>query len=232
MADAMRFIPSGYTPSSDPSDGSGLWYPYSSDGTTATVATDEATISANGYLYDYKAIFGQDITADNYTTFEGAKGICPKGWHVPTRAEFIALCGYSLKSTTDAANVVDATAAYYNSTYSGAMISSLDTTGFNFSFSGIVNRTSITGVGKYMATITNSTTCSVPAYLGRNALSYLVCSTPYKVSYSTTDPTTMTNIQFFGLMSTFLKTKMEGCLSLAYSNYLSGYQLRCIKDKQ
>jgi len=230
MADAMRFIPSGCKPSSDPTDGSGLWYPYT---TAGVAATDEATISANGFLYDYKTVFGKEITADNYTTFEGAQGICPKGWHVPTRSEFLAICGYSLKNATEAANITDATAAYYDATYSGAKISSLDTAGFHFSFSGIINKTSnvSTNVGKYSTVVTSSTTCTIPDYIGKLSLSYLICSTPYKVVYSTTDPTLMTNIQFFGLMSTFLKTKPEGCLSLAYSNYMSGYQLRCIKNK-
>jgi uncharacterized protein (TIGR02145 family) len=230
MADAMRFIPSGCKPSSDPTDGSGLWYPYTPAG---VAATDEATISANGYLYDYKTVFGKDITVDNYNTFEGAQGICPKGWHVPTRSEFMAICGYSLKSATESANVTDATAAYYDAGYSGARVSKLDTAGFHFSFSGMINKTSnlATNVAKYSTTVTTTTNCSIPAYVDKLAMSFLISSTPNKVAYSTTEPTVMTNIQFFGLMSTFLKTKPEGCLSLAYSNYLSGYQLRCIKNE-
>jgi uncharacterized protein (TIGR02145 family) len=230
MADAMRFIPSGCKPSSDPTDGSGLWYPYTPAG---VAATDEATISANGYLYDYKTVFGKDITVDNYNTFEGAQGICPKGWHVPTRSEFMAICGYSLKSATESANVTDATAAYFDAGYSGARVSKLDTAGFHFSFSGMINKTSnlATNVAKYSTTVTTTTNCSIPAYVDKLAMSFLISSTPNKVAYSTTEPTVMTNIQFFGLMSTFLKTKPEGCLSLAYSNYLSGYQLRCIKNE-
>jgi hypothetical protein len=52
-----------------------------------------------------------------------------------------------------------------------------------------------------------------------------MASTPYKVN------ATSGNIQFFGMMTTFTAaTKSYGKLSLAYSNYLSGMSLRCVKN--
>ena len=96
MTEPMAYLPEGMTASADPASGS-VWYPYSSDGTAGTALTDEESIKALGYLYSYEAVFGTAFTDENYNTFEGAQGICPKGWHVPTRAEFLELFGYSNK---------------------------------------------------------------------------------------------------------------------------------------
>ncbi|MCI1640402.1 MAG: fimbrillin family protein [Bacteroidales bacterium] len=230
MADPMRYVPNGMSISDDPTDDSGIWYPYTVNSGTAIPATDEATISKLGYLYDYAAAFESDVTVENYDTFDGARGICPEGWHIPTRAEFVAVCGSSVKSATESAAVVDPTAAYYHSDYNGARITSLDTAGFHFSFSGLMMKNSLTTTGRYLATLC-TTSNSVEAYIGNLSMNYLIASTPYKLVYSSTDPTELKNIQYFGMMSTFTSTYKEGRLSVAYTNYKSGYQLRCIKDK-
>ena len=223
LAEPLSFVPDGKKASSDPGDASGFWYPYSTSG---AALTDASSIARNGYLYDYATALGvSEVTKDNYTTFEGARGICPEGYHIPTRAEFIALCGVSLKSSTESANVVNADAAYYNADYAGAKITALDADGFNWNFSGMINRTTSTASGKYMTLATSSTTCSVESYLNRLAMTFLMSSTGYAVN------ATSGNIQFFGMMSSFTKTTMEGKLTVAYANYLAGYPVRCIKDK-
>ncbi len=81
-----------------------IWYPYelvTIDGTlTAKALQDEASIKELGYLYDFQAALGgKEITDSNLTSFEGAQGICPKGWHIPTRLEYFNLVG---NSTNDA----------------------------------------------------------------------------------------------------------------------------------
>lgn len=45
---------------------------------------DTANCSIYGGLYQWNE-------AMQYVTTEGARGICPEGWHVPTRAQFITL---------------------------------------------------------------------------------------------------------------------------------------------
>ena len=79
MAEPLRYVPEGLTPSENPADASAhIWYPYSiSEDGTAVAATDEETIQANGYLYDLQAVFGSEITVDNCGSFEGVQGICP-----------------------------------------------------------------------------------------------------------------------------------------------------------
>ncbi|MCQ5111360.1 fibrobacter succinogenes major paralogous domain-containing protein, partial [Bacteroides thetaiotaomicron] len=100
MAEPLRYVPDGYTPSSDPAADSHIWYPYqlvTVDGTlTAKALQDEASIKQYGYLYDiHAALSGKAVTPDNCYDFEGAQGICPKGWHIPTRAEYFSLVGNS-----------------------------------------------------------------------------------------------------------------------------------------
>lgn len=222
LVEPLQYVPAGKTPSSDPADRNGIWYPF----TTAGAAdTDASSIASRGYLYDYATAFGAEITADNYTTFEGTQGICPDGYHIPSRAELVALCGYSNKAADESAVLVDKEAAYYNSDYNRAKVTDLDADGFAWPFAGMINLTTPTGTGKFAATLTSSANCSVDSYLGKLAMTYLIGSTGYAVN------STSGNVQFFGMMSTFTKTYPEGRATVSYTNYLSGYSVRCIKNK-
>lgn len=222
MASPLKYIPEGKTPSSDPNDGNGIWYPYSSDGKTVTPITE----NPQGYLYDYPTAFGAEISADNYKSFEGTRGICPEGWHIPTRAELLTLVGYSTKAVGEDSDIDDNTAAYYDQEYQGGRIKTMEEAGFVWSFLGTVIKGNPTAKGSYNALTCVESGCSVPDYLGRNRLTYIMGSTAYNAS------TTNGNIQFFGMMSTFTNKYPEGRLSLGYDNFLSGYEVRCIKDAQ
>lgn len=228
MAEPMRFIPSGYTPSTDPTVDSGIWYPYDTDGKAETTAE---AISGRGYLYSYDAIFGQKLTSANYDKFEGAQGICPKGWHVPSRTEFLNLCGQSMKAEGESGIVYNVNAPYYDETYTAGKLTSLDADGFNFTFSGMMMRNTATTTGKYLVNLTKESTCSVEAYLGKEGMNYLMSSTAYKPTFDT-DETTLKNVQFFAMMTSFLKTTTEGKLNVSYANWKSGYQLRCVKNSK
>lgn len=56
-------------------------------------------------------------------------------------------------------------------------------------------------------------------------MSYILGSTGFTVNEKNG------NVQFFGVMSTFTKTYMEGRATVGYTNYLGGQSLRCIKNK-
>jgi len=228
MAEPLRYVPKGKTASENPNDGSGFWYPYSSDGTNCTPLKDKASIKALGYLYDYETAFGAKISEDNFKSFEGKQGICPDGWHIPTRAELIALCGSSVKGADDAAAIKDEKAAYYDKDYNGAKIAYLNADNFNWSFSGTVSKNSKLKKGSYQKVITSKTNCSVDDFLGKNALTYLMGSTGDSVvKYAIGD----VNYKFFGLMSTFTLAKYpEGRLSVAFANYKGGFSVRCVKN--
>jgi uncharacterized protein (TIGR02145 family)/prepilin-type N-terminal cleavage/methylation domain-containing protein len=60
------------------------WVNDSDEGWCGYYDNDESTYSDYGMLYQWSA-------AMNGTTTEGAQGICPDGWHIPTEAEWTIL---------------------------------------------------------------------------------------------------------------------------------------------
>lgn len=231
MAEPLIYLPKGLTPSTDPTADSHVWYPYEITAEGATVATtDEKAIKELGYLYDLQAAFGgKEITETNLTSFEGTQGICPKGWHIPTRLEYFNLVG---KSTNDVDGKVPEDgdkALFYDTTYDGAKIPSLNDAGFNYQFSGVRMATSLTGAGSYQKTAIASDDKIQAAWHGKPAMNYYMTSTAFKPIYSSTSGL-LTNIQFFGLMSTINAAKYpEGRLSLSYVSIKAGMQLRCVR---
>lgn len=230
MAEPLAYLPKGYTPSTDPTADSHIWYPYEIvDGTT--VATTEASaIKELGYLYDLQAALGgKEITESNLNSFEGAQGICPKGWHIPTRLEYFNLVG---KSTNDADGKVPADgdkALFYNAAYDGGKIASLNEAGFNYQFSGVRMASNFAATPSYQKTVISSTTSTKSEWFGKPSVNYYMTSTAYKAAYNASEE--LTNIQFFTLMSTFTLAKYpEGRLSLSYVGIKSGMQLRCVRD--
>ena len=104
MTDPLRFVPKGKTPSTNPAEPVGIWYPYP---TAGVAATDEASIAARGFLYDAATAFGvAEVNSENYKTFEGTQGICPKGWYIPTREDFVALLGNSASTYGDVVEAI------------------------------------------------------------------------------------------------------------------------------
>lgn len=220
MAEPMAYLPEGIQPSSTPSAESAdvVFYPYSIDGTTCTALTDAESIKAKGYLYKALAVFGDSINENNYGEFEGAQGICPEGWHVPTRAEYLGLLGYSNKSTyaQETAAIVDTTACYYDKAYNGSKVSLLNEAGFNFVFSGAVANNIY---GKTVISASNST---VENYYDNPALTYIWTSSPN------------TATQFFAAMTTFTKAAYpEGRVTLTFADVnKSANQLRCVRNAE
>lgn len=89
MNDNLRYLPSGKTASSDPKEDNGIWYP---NARTAAAKTEADSVAKYGYLYTPAAALAvETFTEENYKSFEGAQGICPKGWHIPTNAEIDTL---------------------------------------------------------------------------------------------------------------------------------------------
>ena len=236
MAEPLIYLPKGYTPSTDPTADSHVWYPYEikADGVTTDDLLGfgaQRAIKELGYLYDFQAALGgKEITDSNLTSFEGAQGICPKGWHIPTRLEYFNLVG---KTTNDVDGKVPADgdkALFYDAVYDGAKISSLNNAGFNYQFSGVRMATSLTGADSYQKTAIADDAKIQAAWHGKPAMNYLMTSTAFKPVYNSTSGL-LTNIQFFGLMSTINAKYSEGRLSLSYVSIKAGMQVRCIRDQ-
>ena len=242
MAEPLRYVPDGMTVSNDPADDNAhIWYPYelTNEGeitaitaTGASALTDEASIAEYGYLYDmYAALGGIEITADNCYNYEGAQGICPDGWHIPTRAEYLALCGYANKTTPEGEAETDATALFFDQGYNGGKISLFDEGGWNFVRSGYRQKNNFASKGQYSLTQLYPNNTSLEDQYGTQALTYIMASTCYQPTYNTDNE--LTNIQYFSLMTTFSsKLYPEGRVTVAHSSICIGQQLRCVKDAE
>lgn len=233
MAEPMRYVPEGFTPSGDPAQESHIWKPYTiADGVPAS-SDDAALLRKNGYLYDlYAAFGGKEITADNAASFEGTQGICPDGWHIPTRADWLSLCGYSNKAEGETTAPVNKEALFYDEKYNGGKISLFNEASWNFVLSGWRQKTGYTAAASYFKTAISSATSTVEEWYGLPTMTYLISSTVYKPNYVKDDPTTLSNIQFFAGMTTInAKSYPEGRVTLAFQHCESGAQLRCVKNK-
>jgi uncharacterized protein (TIGR02145 family) len=223
MAEPLRVIPAGKTVSEDPKNG-GVWYPYEVKDGAPTPLKDEASIAKLGYLYDAATAFGVEaITKENYNTFEGTRGICPEGWHIPTRADYISTFGYATKADGETADTVNQQAPFYTETNNGGCIVKANELGFNFSFTGAII------AGAYNKNVIDNTASSVEAFYGSNRLNYLIGSTAYKLTENTDG--SMKNVQYFYGMTTFTKTFPTGRLNAAYGAYNYAGQVRCVKNK-
>lgn len=216
MTQPLRYVPEGFTPSSDPLATSGIWFPYSTDGTTCTALTDDASVEALGYLYDYDTALGAEITDQNLASFEGVQGICPKGWHIPTLDEYFDLAGKAngRSDKTDA--------LFYDSAYTGGKMTKAVDAGFNPTFSGTRMQSSFTATPSYQKTITATANCDITEWLGKPSVTYYMTSTSYQA--------TATNIQFWAMGTTFSATYKEGRLSMMYAGIRCGTQVRCVKN--
>lgn len=237
MAEPLCYLPKGYSPSSDPTDlKAHIWYPYqlidndgdinSLNADKAEALTDKASIKKLGYLYDmYAALGGKEVTVDNCYNFEGVQGICPKGWHIPTHADFFALCGYSNATATESA-ATDENALFYDATGSGGgKISKYNDAGWNYVLSGCVFKSTLAGTGRYQLTRVWSGNSTSTELYGQASMNYIMSSTCYQPNAA------QTNIQFFGQMTTFTTSYPEGRITLGYVSAATGQQLRCVRDK-
>ena len=211
MAENLRYIPAGKTPSSDPKEDAGIWYPTAN---ATPAAADPSLVKERGLLYDAATAFGvESITEENAASLEGTQGICPDGWHIPTERELTGLVGKNSNGTLD-----NPDAPYYKAAAGGAPIDALNADSFNWTFAGMRNKASNTATGSYSATAS-------PAGSGETVYgvtSYVWGSTFYQAN------TAKTNLQFYSFMSTY--TTQYKRVTVAFGNYLSGYSVRCIKD--
>ena len=210
MAENLRFVPRGRTVSTDPVEDAGIWYPASN----ADKVADPALAETLGLLYDAATAFGVEaVTIENAATFEGAQGICPTGWHIPTVAEMTGLVGHCSNSA-----MINTDGAYYDSTIKGASLAALAEAGWAWQFASMRNKANTAGNGSY--TVTN--------YNGvYGIMSYLIGSSNYQVTKN--DDGSLKNVQYYYLMPTYNASNEK--VTVAYGNFLAGASLRCVKNK-
>ncbi len=222
MAENLRYVPEGYTPSSDLNNvTAGVYYPVvvNEDKTAAAFGT-EADAKVNGYLYQSEVALGLkvgDITSvEQAQLLEGAQGICPKGWHVPTIDDITGLVGKAVSPI-----VTNTEAPYYNGTNGSVMLLNQD--GFGMWPCGAVS------------VIDNTKTAATLMGFLKNydviTSGYYCGSTYAGVSYDKTDATKITNIQFYGLMPMTNKAaEADYTCNGSKLSYRIGASVRCVKD--
>lgn len=232
MAEPLRYIPEGMTVSSDPSENAHIWYSYTFDAEGNPVA-DETTVEERGYLYDmYAALGGVEITTENCETFEGAQGICPDGWHIPTWEEYFLLCGKSNKMENGNGASSNTEALFYDSEYDGGKVETANELGWNVVFSGVRQKTEFTATNtQYVKTAISETNCTIENFYGAPAMTYYMSSTFNKMKEDSKTGE-ISSIYFMSMMTTFTKTYSEGRLSMSNAHCEMGQQLRCIKDAE
>ena len=166
-----------------------------------------------GLLYDAATAFGVEVvTLDNAATFEGAQGICPRGWHIPTVAEMTGLVGHCSNSA-----LVNPDGAYYDATVKGASLAALEADGWAWQFASMRNKANVTGTGSYTVTNYNGT---------YGVMSYLIGSSMYQTTTNTDG--SLKNVQYYYMMPTYNASNEK--VTVAYGNFLAGASLRCVKN--
>lgn len=228
MTQNMRYVPEGFTPSSElTAVTAGIFCPLKlNEGKNAAeFDTSEEGIAAKGYLYQAECALGLKVgdltTVAAAQALEGAQGICPEGWHVPTGADIIGLVGKAVPPLTN-----NEDAPYYDKTVGGGSISLLNADGFNMEAFGAVTiqdntKTSGTFMG-YMS--------------GYDHLaSGMFCGSTYAgVTYYEKDVESsgVKNLQFFGLMPMTNKAAESAytCNGTKVSYRIAG-PLRCVRNQ-
>ena len=232
----LAYLPVGMLEaSSDPASGT-IWNPYISDGTNTEAVPND--VEARGYLYSYDAIFGLeswDGTALAALTDDAiaadptkAQGICPKGWHVPSAAEYYELCGAG-NNPYDTENT---DAVFWNAETKYASVEKAYNCGWlNWWGSACLPGYVFNGAYNKLIVSSSNSTLSWP-FEGDHSMSYWASSTYHNYSSN--------SYKFWGMMTTFTLSKYPlGRLSIAdiiacntSSGYHNGVSVRCLKDKQ
>ena len=225
MAQNLAYLPEGYTPATElTAVTAGVFAPIQikADQTGAEFTTDPAVIAANGYLYQAEVALGLkvgDLTTEAAAkALEGAQGICPKGWHVPTLTDIVDLVGKSVGATT-----VE-TAPYYDG--ANGSIVKLNEDGFNMdAFGAISIQDNTKTAGSFMGWASG-----FPDKLS----SGMFCGSTYAgVTYNTAGDAEsgVKNLQFYGFMPMTNKSSeaQYTCNGTKVSYRIAG-PVRCVRN--
>ena len=221
MAQNLAYLPAGKTAATDlKAVTAGVFAPIRINAaqTAAEFTTDAAVVASNGYLYQAEAAFGLEVGALTSIAaaeaLEGAQGLCPTGWHVPTLADIQGLVG-------KVAGLPSESAPYFNG--SECFMEALNADGFQMSAFGAISIIDNTKtVGTFMG--------FMAAYKD-HICSGMFCGSTYAgVSYGDSD--VVKNLQFYGFMPMTNKASSSQytCNGTKVS-YRIAAPLRCVRNK-
>ena len=225
MAQNLAYLPEGYTPATDlTAVTAGVFAPIqvNAEHTSAEFTTDAAVVAANGYLYQSEVALGLkvgDLTSEAEAKgLEGAQGICPKGWHVPTLDDITGLVGKSVGANTN-------TEAPYYDGANGSIVK-LNEDGFNMdAFGAISIQDNTKTAGSFMGWAS--------AYPDKISSGMFCGSSFAGVTYNTSGDTAsgVKNLQFFGFMPMTNKaTEAEYTCNGTKVSYRIAGPVRCVRN--
>ena len=226
MTQNLRYVPEGITVGDALTHvTAGVYYPLvvNAGQTALEFSKDVTVINAKGYLYQAEVALGLKVgditTLEQAQALEGTQGICPKGWHVPTKADILDLVGKGAGATTNTE------APYYNG--ANGSIKLLNEDGFNMeAFGAISIQNNASTSGTFMG--------FMAAYKDHIA-SGMMCGSSQSgnPTYNTSgDPESgLKNIQFFGFMPMTNNASEDNytCNGTNVSYRIAG-ALRCVRD--
>ena len=227
MTQNLRYVPEGITVGDALTNVTAdIYYPLvvNAGQTAAEFSKDITVIEKRGYLYQAEVALGLKIgdltSVAQAEALEGAQGLCPKGWHVPTGADIIGLVGKAVSPLTN-----NTEAPYYDG--ANGSIALLNADGFNMEAYGAISiadntKTSGTFMG-FMA-----------AYKDKISTGMMIGSTYAGVTYNTNGDETsgVKNLQFFGFMPMTNKaTEAEYTCNGTKVSYRIAGAVRCVRDK-
>ncbi len=222
MTENLRYVPNGRTPSSDAGNVlAGIYYPLVYENGAAVFSTSSADIKERGYLYQSEVALGLSLgditTEEKAKAVEGRQGICPEGWHVPTKADIVSLVGKSVGAATNPE------APYYDG--ANGSIAMLNADGFNMHPWGAVTINDLTKTtGTLMGALKGYEWLASGFYCGSSFAS---------ITYNTKDDpgSGIKNVMFTGFMPMTNKaTEAEYTCNGSNVGFRSAASLRCVKD--
>lgn len=226
MTQNLRYVPEGITVGDALTNvTAGVYYPLvvNAGQTAAEFSKDITVIEKRGYLYQAEVALGLKIgdltSVAQAEALEGAQGLCPKGWHIPTGADIIGLVGKAVSPLTN-----NTEAPYYDG--ANGSIALLNADGFNMEAYGAISiadntKTSGTFMG-FMA-----------AYKDKISTGMMIGSTYAGVTYNTNGDETsgVKNLQFFGFMPMTNKaTEAEYTCNGTKVSYRIAGAVRCVRN--
>ena len=233
MAQNLAYLPEGKTAATDlTAVTAGVFAPIRINAaqTAAEFTTDAAVVASNGYLYQAECALGLEVgaitTLDQAVALEGAQGLCPPGWHVPTLADIRGLVGKIPQQTAVTTPYFDGSECYMDA---------LNADGFNMAAFGAVTiqdntKTSGTFMG-YMAGYKDHLCTGM--FCGSSVGRMDNSDTPTATYNTAGDPASgIKNLQFYGFMPMTNKasTSQYTCNGTKVSYHIAA-PLRCVRNK-
>ena len=219
MAENLRYVPEGYVPCSDLNNVTGgIYMPVvmKEDKSALTFGT-LADVASQGYLYQSEVALGLNVgdikDEEQAMALEGARGICPEGWHIPTIDDIIGLVGKAVSPIE-----TNAEAPYYDG--KNGSIQMLNRDGFNLFACGAV---SIQDNTKKSGTFMGK--------LGKYEYitSGYICGSSF--AGTTIKDDVLTNVQFYGMMPMTNKdNEADFTANGSKLSYRIAASVRCVKD--